>query len=236
MSAQRRRTASSRTASASLAIEAQRVREFGFSASELDRAKKWMAAVLRARLQRARQDRERLVRAGIPELLPRRRAEPGHRVRVPPGQAAAAEHHRRRCLDDGAVAARRRQPRDPGHLAAEDRRQGADRGRAPGGAGRRRPRRASRAWTDTDDDAGADGARAGSRAPSPRAATIDDLGVTVVRLSNGVEAWLKPTDFKNDQVVFTMTAPGGTLAGARRPTFPRRRWPPRSSAPPAPAG
>ena len=38
------RTASSRTASASLATEALRVREFGFSASELDRAKKWMAA------------------------------------------------------------------------------------------------------------------------------------------------------------------------------------------------
>src|SRR6185503_14250787 len=40
--------------------------------------------------------------------------------------------------------------------------------------------------------------------------TLDDLGVTIVRLSNGVEAWLKPTDFKNDQVVFAMTAPGGS--------------------------
>ena len=29
---------------------------------------------------------------------------------------------------------------------------------------------------------------------------LPDLGVTVVRFSNGVEAWLKPTDFKNDQV------------------------------------
>ncbi len=28
--------------------------------------------------------------------------------------------------------------------------------------------------------------------------------------SNGVEAWLKPTDFKNDQVLFTMYAQGGT--------------------------
>ena len=27
--------------------------------------------------------------------------------------------------------------------------------------------------------------------------------------ANGVEAWLKPTDFKNDQVIFDLTAPGG---------------------------
>jgi zinc protease len=38
---------------------------------------------------------------------------------------------------------------------------------------------------------------------------LPDIGVTVVRFSNGVEAWLKPTDFKNDQVVFTMYALGG---------------------------
>jgi zinc protease len=36
------------------------------------------------------------------------------------------------------------------------------------------------------------------------------IGVTVVRFSNGLEAWLKPTDFKNDQVLFSMYAPGGT--------------------------
>jgi len=39
--------------------------------------------------------------------------------------------------------------------------------------------------------------------------TIDEIGVTVVRFANGVEAWLKPTDFKNDQVVFGMNALGG---------------------------
>ena len=40
--------------------------------------------------------------------------------------------------------------------------------------------------------------------------TLDDLGVTVVRFANGVEAWLKPTDFKNDQVVFSLQGLGGT--------------------------
>jgi len=33
--------------------------------------------------------------------------------------------------------------------------------------------------------------------------------VTVVRFANGVEAWLKPTEFKNDQVLFSLNAPGG---------------------------
>ena len=54
--------------------------------------------VLRARLHRARQDRERLVRAGIPELLPGGRAEPRHRVRVQARAAAAAgDHAPRKC-------------------------------------------------------------------------------------------------------------------------------------------
>ena len=44
--------------------------------------------------------------------------------------------------------------------------------------------------------------------------TIDDLGVTVVRFSNGIEAWLKPTDFKNDQVLFTLNSLGGASLAA----------------------
>jgi len=39
---------------------------------------------------------------------------------------------------------------------------------------------------------------------------ISEIGVTVLTLSNGVEVWLKPTDFKNDQIVFTSYAKGGT--------------------------
>jgi zinc protease len=38
--------------------------------------------------------------------------------------------------------------------------------------------------------------------------------VTVVRFANGLEAWLKPTDFKNDEVVFTMYARGGASLAA----------------------
>ena len=46
---------------------------------------------------------------------------------------------------------------------------------------------------------------------------IKELGVTVVRFANGVEAWLKSTDFKNDQVVFSLVSPGGlSLASPER--------------------
>ena len=38
---------------------------------------------------------------------------------------------------------------------------------------------------------------------------IPEIGVTVLKLSNGVEVWLKPTDFRNDQIVFTSYARGG---------------------------
>lgn len=38
---------------------------------------------------------------------------------------------------------------------------------------------------------------------------IPAIGVTVLTLSNGMEVWLKPTDFKADQVVFNAYAYGG---------------------------
>ncbi len=56
------------------------------------------------------------------------------------------------------------------------------------------------------------------RIPEPAAIAsrreLPDLGVTIVRFANGVEAWLKPTDFQNDQVVFTMYAKGGASLAA----------------------
>ncbi|MGH9372227.1 MAG: M16 family metallopeptidase [Vicinamibacterales bacterium] len=39
---------------------------------------------------------------------------------------------------------------------------------------------------------------------------LAELGVTVVTFSNGVEAWFKPTDFKNDEVLFSLASPGGS--------------------------
>ncbi len=40
--------------------------------------------------------------------------------------------------------------------------------------------------------------------------TIPELGVTQWQLANGVRVVLKPTDFKNDEILFTAFSPGGT--------------------------
>ncbi|HYB97212.1 MAG TPA: insulinase family protein [Vicinamibacterales bacterium] len=46
--------------------------------------------------------------------------------------------------------------------------------------------------------------------------SVPEIGASVLTLSNGVEVWLKPTDFKNDQIVFSAYAPGGlSLAGEK---------------------
>jgi zinc protease len=50
--------------------------------------------------------------------------------------------------------------------------------------------------------------------PTPGSITarrqIPEINVTVLTLSNGVEVWLKPTNFKNDQIIFNAYAKGGT--------------------------
>jgi zinc protease len=46
---------------------------------------------------------------------------------------------------------------------------------------------------------------------------IEEIGVTVLKLSNGVEVWLKPTDFKADEILYSAYAMGGlSLADSAR--------------------
>jgi zinc protease len=49
--------------------------------------------------------------------------------------------------------------------------------------------------------------------PTPGTVTarreIREIGVSILTLSNGVTVWLKPTDFKNDQIIYTAWAKGG---------------------------
>jgi zinc protease len=56
------------------------------------------------------------------------------------------------------------------------------------------------------------------KAPAPGKVTarrtIPEIGATVLTLSNGVEVWLKPTDFKTDQVVLSAYAKGGASLAA----------------------
>ena len=110
-------------------------------ASELDRAKKLDGGVHGARVQRARQDRERVVRAGVHQLLPRGRAAPGiayeYRLvqQVLPTITAAevSAFVRGRCSATTAACCWRSRRRRPAS--------GADRSGAAGraGGGRRRP-------------------------------------------------------------------------------------------------
>jgi zinc protease len=71
-------------------------------------------------------------------------------------------------------------------------------------------------WVDTITDAPllAERPVAGTTVTRTR---IDTLDVTALTLSNGVRVYLKPTDFKDDEIRFQATSPGGTsLAGDPR--------------------
>lgn len=48
-------------------------------------------------------------------------------------------------------------------------------------------------------------------APQPvrKRGQLDSLGITVLELANGVTAYLKPTDFQNDEILMTAFSPGG---------------------------
>jgi zinc protease len=65
------------------------------------------------------------------------------------------------------------------------------------------------AWTDA-----LAGRELVEKPPAPGKVTarreIPEIGATVLTLSNGVEVWLKPTDFKSDQVLFSSYALGGS--------------------------
>lgn len=47
-------------------------------------------------------------------------------------------------------------------------------------------------------------------APVMAEETVDEVGITIWTLGNGVRVFLKPTDFKDDEVRFSATSPGGS--------------------------
>ena len=47
-------------------------------------------------------------------------------------------------------------------------------------------------------------------APVVSEETLEDVGVSIWTLENGVRVVLKPTDFKDDEILFSSTSPGGT--------------------------
>ena len=191
-----------------LATEALRVREFGFSASEVERAKKWMeSSYERAYNERDKSESASFAREYVSYFLegePSPGIEYEYRLAkqlLPTITQADASTMARSLLNDESRVILAISPQKSGVRVPTD----SELQAALSAATSTRVT----AWTDTETTRPLmERAPEGGTVTSRRA--LDDLGVTIARLSNGVEIWLKPTDFKNDKVVFSMTAPGGS--------------------------
>ena len=193
---------------AAIALEARRVQAYGFTAPEIDRAKKWMMALFdRTYAERDKTDsgafaQECLKYFLIDEPTPGIAYEHQLVAQVLPGIAldetwAAAK----RVLTDDSRVVLAVAPQKPGVMAPTD---------AELLAALAEGEKAEvTAWSST----AAANAVLMEHEPEPGRVvsrrTLDDLGVTIVRFANGLEVWLKPTDFKNDQVLFSMESLGG---------------------------
>jgi zinc protease len=190
-----------------LELEARRVRELGFTAAELDRAKKSMlSSYERAFAERDKSEsggyaREYLGYFLTEEPTPGIEYEYGLALKVLPAVTLedVTALARKQLADDSRVVLAVSPEKPNLSLPTESDLQAA---LASARTATITP------WSETTV------ARAlMEKEPAPAAIesrrTLADLGVTVVRFANGLEAWLKPTDFKNDQVVFTMYAWGG---------------------------
>jgi zinc protease len=193
---------------AAVAIEAKRAREFGFHPGELDRAKKWMAAVY----DRAYAERDKTESGSFAQEYV------SHFLEGEPAPGIEYEYKLVQQLLPGITAA---EVTALGKILLEDRSrvilatspQKADIA-VPTDEALKAALAAAEAtavmpWKDTTPTR-----ELLESKPDPgkvvATRTVDAVGLTIVRFANGVEAWLKPTDFKNDQVLFAMQAKGGT--------------------------
>ena len=191
-----------------LAVEALRVREFGFTSSEIARAKKWMAAFYdRAYTERDKTESASFAQEYVSYFLedePSPGIEYEHKLvqdLLPTITDADVSALARSLLaDDSRVVLATMPQKAEAKVPSE-----AELLAALTAASKVRVT----PWTDTT-------ATRGLMENPPAAAaitarrTLENVGVTIVRFANGVEAWLKPTDFKNDQILFTLNAPGGS--------------------------
>jgi zinc protease len=191
-----------------LVQEANRVKEFGFNESEVDRAKKWTAAFF----ERAYAERDKTESPSYADEYVRYflNDEPSPGIAweyqlvqqvLPTITEAEVSAMAKALLSDDSRVILATSPQKAGIKIPTD----AELKTAMDAANAVRVT----PWAET----AATGALM-EHAPTAGAVasrrSIDDLGVTVVRFANGVEAWLKPTDFKNDQVIFSLNASGGS--------------------------
>jgi zinc protease len=194
-------------------IEARRVQQYGFTAPELDRAKLWMKAFYeRAYNERDKNESASFAQEYLSYFLTQE-PSPGIEYEWRLVQQVLPTI----TLDDVSALARQRLGGEgevvlavlPQKDSVKVPQEGDIRGAIAAAEGT-----AVTPWSDA----------ASTRAlveKLPEPARVEsrrelaDIGVTVVKFSNGVEAWLKPTDFKNDQVLFTMYAKGGASLASR---------------------
>ena len=190
-----------------LGTEAVRVREFGFGASEVDRAKRWMAAFYeRAYTERDKTESGSFASEYVSYFL-NDEPSPGieyeyrlvQQLLTTITDADAAALARTLLADDSRVILATSPQKAGIKIPTETELQAA---LTTATSVRVTP------WVDTSATrALMEHAPTGGAVSSRR--TLDEVGVTVVKFGNGVEAWLKPTDFKNDQILFAMNAMGG---------------------------
>ncbi|HZR26366.1 MAG TPA: insulinase family protein [Vicinamibacterales bacterium] len=191
-----------------LAVEAKRLQQFGFSDSEVDRAKRWTLAFYeRAYNERDKNESPSFAQEYLSYFLT---GEPSPGIdyeyrlvkQVLPTITTAETSQMIKSLLAGggevilATAPQKADVKVPTDTELQATLRSADSATVT-------------AWADT---AATHGLM--EKPPTPGTVTsrrtLDDIGVTIVKLSNGVEAWLKPTDFKNDQVLFSLQGPGGS--------------------------
>ena len=195
-----------------LVVEADRVRQFGFLAGELDRAKLWMSAFM----ERAYNERDKTESGSYArEYL-------NYFLNDEPSPGIAYEYRLvQRLLSSitaqevSALARARLSDGSRVLLATSPQKAGLP---IPSETDLRMTLAAAdqipvTPWNETSVTRELVETR-----PTPGAVTarreVPGVGVTIVQFVNGVQAWLKPTEFKNDQVLFDLEAPGGLSLAA----------------------
>ena len=197
---------------AALAVEANRVKQHGFGPAELDRAKKTLLSFFeRGYNERDKAESDSFAQEYISHFLV---GEPSPGIAyeyalakalVPAITVADVSAAARRLLSDESRVVIGISPQKPDVPTPTE-----DQLRA---ALTKAEAVAVTAWADA-----ASGATLLEKVPDPAAVKnrreLPELGVTVVTYANGVEAWFKPTDFKNDEILFSLSAPGGASLAA----------------------
>jgi zinc protease len=195
-----------------LEVETNRVQQYGFGAAELERAKKWwLASYERAYNEREKGESSAYAQEYVSHFL---LGEPAPGIEyeyklaqalIPAISLAEVGELARALFADTARVVIATSPQKSG-LDIPNESQLRD-------VMARADRVAVTAWN----DAGSGRALVESPPDPGRIASrreIPELGVTVVRFENGVEAWLRPTDFKNDEILYSLAAPGGASLAA----------------------